>query len=363
MKKNKIAFVIPGLESGGAERVVSTLANELHNKYEISIITLWDVEPFYHLNKSVKHIKCTKRALISKNIFQAIKNNLYLLRKLNFIIKKNDFNLIIGFTSTANILTSIISKKNKIPCIISERSNPNIYTLNQLWRVLRNHSYKNVDYLVVQTKTNQSIFKKHTPINKVKVIPNPLSNELIKKKEKLSKKNIILNVGRLDKNKSQDLLIKAFSNVNNKNWQLVIVGDGIEKDNYINLVEKLGIKDQVLFTGNITNVFDYYNTSKIFAFTSKSEGFPNALVEAMYFNLPCISTDCPSGPSEVINDGQNGYLIPVNDQNSLELKLTVLMNSEKLRIQIGKNAHHTALSYEPKNIISQWETLINKALE
>jgi GalNAc-alpha-(1->4)-GalNAc-alpha-(1->3)-diNAcBac-PP-undecaprenol alpha-1,4-N-acetyl-D-galactosaminyltransferase len=364
LKKKKIAFVIPGLEPGGAERVVSTLANELCNTYEIIVITLWDVEPFYYLHNNINHIKCANRPLISKNVFQALHNNFYLLKRLKTIFKDNEIDLTIGFTTTANILAIIASKSKKIPCIISERSNPNIKVLGKIWTYLRKTNYKKADFIVVQTKQNLSYFSKFTTKKKLTILPNPLSSELISnKKRNTSKENIVLSVGRLDKNKSQDLLIRAFSNINTDGWRLIFVGEGLEKHNYINLTKSLELESKVSFVGNSTKVYDYYNSSKIFAFTSQSEGFPNVLIEAMYFELPCISTNCPSGPSEIINEGSNGFLIPVNDQNSLEKKLSLLMSSEDLRKNIGENAYLNAKEYQTENIVKRWDKIIQKLIQ
>lgn len=363
MKKKKIAFVIAGLESGGAERVVSTLANELCNKYEIIIITLWDVESFYTLDSRIKHFKCANKSLISTNIVQAIRNNLQLLKKLKSILKENKIDLTIGFTTTASILALISSKSIKIPCIISERSNPNVKVLGKLWRFLRKKYYPTATYLVVQTNQNLLYYSQFLSKEKIKILPNPLSKELIaNKKINATRERTILNVGRLDKNKSQDVLIRAFSNIEANDWQLIFVGDGSEKDNYIKLTQSLNLESKVSFVGNSTQVYNYYNSSSIFAFTSKSEGFPNVLIEAMYFELPCISTDCPNGPSEIINEGSNGFLIPVDDQNALEKKLKLLMLSDDLCNNIGQDAFISAKNYETDSIVKKWDELINKSM-
>ena len=363
MKKHKIAFVIPGLDPGGAERVVSTLANELCSKYEIYIMTLWDVEPFYPLHKSIIHLKCSDSPPISKNVFHALFNNFNLIKKLKYFFSKHKIDLSIGFTTTANILAIIASQSKNIPCIISERSNPNVYILNKLWYYLRKTTYSKADFIVIQTEQNLLNFIKFTKIEKLIVLPNPLSNELvINKKCNPTKKNIVLCVGRLDKNKSQGLLIRAFNNINNKDWQLIFVGEGEEKLNYMNLAKSLNLEEKVSFVGSCATIYDHYNLSKIFAFTSQSEGFPNVLIEAMYFGLPCISTDCPSGPSEIINDNSSGFLIPVNDQNALENRLTTLMSSESIRDSIGQNGFLRAEKYLPENVIKKWDELIQKLL-
>ena len=257
----------------------------------------------------------------------------------------------------------IASKQLNIPCIISERSNPYIYIPNRFWTFLRKLTYNKAHYIVVQTELVQTFFHQFANQKKVIILPNPLSGDLIENKKNNSpKENVILSVGRLDKNKAQDLLIKAFSNIDNTNWRLVFVGDGVEKQNYINLAKELKIESKVTFVGNSSRVYDYYNSSKIFAFTSKSEGFPNVLIEAMYFELPCISTDCPTGPSEIIVDGLNGFLIPVNDQTALENKLEQLISSEELQKKLGKNALKTVKKFETGNVVNKWEKIIQNAI-
>src|SRR5690606_22940547 len=113
-------------------------------------------------------------------------------------------------------------------------------------------------------------------------------------------------------------------NIKNEDWALHIIGDGVNRNAYESLIKSLNIEHKVKLLGNKTNVDTYYNESSVFVFTSRFEGFPNALTEAMYFGLPSISTDCPSGPSELITDGYNGFLISVEDQQALEVQLKKL---------------------------------------
>lgn len=354
-----MAFVLHNLDSGGAQRVVSTLANEFSKTYDVYIITLIRSEPFYPLDDKVQRLCCSDRSLISKNIFHALRNNVYLYRTLRHLLKEHNISVTIGFTTTANVLAVLASRSLRIPSIISERANPNIYSPNRLWRILRQYSYKNANYLVLQSQLIQEYFKDYMAADRLKILPNPLSTELAAHRNLDSpKSNIILSVGRLDKNKAQDLLIKAFGNVDNEDWKIVFVGDGEEKQNYIDLVHRLNLDTKVRFAGKSTEIYNYYNNAKIFAFTSQSEGFPNVLIEAMYFGLPCISTDCPTGPSEIIHDGETGYLIPVNDQQALEHKLSILMSSETLCKDIGTKGQLSSEKYKTDKVIAQWDELI-----
>ena len=178
----------------------------------------------------------------------------------------------------------------------------------------------------------------------------------------INKENIILYVARLDKNKAQDTLLKAFSKIDNKDWKLVLVGDGNKRKEYEQLANKLNIIDSVIFTGKINNPEYYYNRAKIFAFTSKSEGFPNALIEALSFGLPCVSTNCPSGPSELIDDGNNGFLIPVGDSKALQNKLNLLIEDDKLRNNLSKKANLKGKEFHIDNVCLKWERLISKLI-
>jgi len=358
-----IAFVIYSLESGGAERVVSTLANYFIKVYKVTIITIINKPSFYELDSKINIEYCVNDIANRKNVISAFNNNIKLIRKIKEHLKKHHVDLTLSFMTTSNVLSVIASKALKIPCIISERSNPYIYTHNSFWNKLIKYTYPKANRLVVQSKLIKDYYIQFVDKTKVSILPNPISETLTSRKviPKESKK-IILNVGRLDSNKAQDLLIKAFANIERKNWNLTFVGDGHLRNAYQDLTEELNINQSVTFAGNVNDIENYYNKASIFAFTSKSEGFPNALVEAMYFELACVSTDCPTGPSEVIEDSNNGFLIPVDDQKALEYKLEQLMTNENLRKSYGKEAYKTAQACEITNVAAQWNKLITELL-
>ena len=121
--------------------------------------------------------------------------------------------------------------------------------------------------------------------------------------------------------------------------------------------------DKIKIISKVKNIHQYYNEASIFVFTSKTEGFPNALLEAMHYGLPCISTDCNFGPSDLINDGVNGYLIPVDNQLELTTKLSCLIEDENLQKQFSKTAKESTKKYISKNVLDQWESLINKYIK
>jgi GalNAc-alpha-(1->4)-GalNAc-alpha-(1->3)-diNAcBac-PP-undecaprenol alpha-1,4-N-acetyl-D-galactosaminyltransferase len=358
-----IAFIIYSLDSGGAERVVTTLANHFAKIYKVTIITIINKPSFYTLDSTINLRHCVNEINKSKNVLNALNNNLKLMRKIKRHLKTQNIDLCLSFMTTSNVLSILASRALKIPCIISERSNPYIYTHNSFWNRLIKYTYPKANHLVVQSKLIEDYYNEFVEKEKISILPNPISKDLSSSKIiSEHRKKIILNVGRLDSNKAQDLLIKAFANIEHNDWKLTFVGDGQLLNEYKDLVKELNIAQSVSFTGNISNIEDYYNEASIFAFTSKSEGFPNALVEAMYFELACISTDCPTGPSEVINDSENGFLIAIDNQTQLENKLKLLMDNETLRTSFGKEAYNTSQSFEINTVANQWNKLITKLL-
>jgi len=360
LKKNNIAFLIPSLESGGAERVVSTLSNSLVSDFNVTLIILYNCKIFYTLNPNIKLEFCKEDYNPNQNILQGIINHFKLLKQLKKIIKKNEIKIIIGFMTTANVYAVIISKLLRMPSIISERVHPKYIMASKFWFFLRRLTYPLTDCLVVQTNEILEYFSKFVKQNKIKIILNPLSPELASKRFLSSKREkVILNVGRLDYQKNQDLLIKAFSKIQAKNWRLYLLGDGNRRGEYENLIENLNMGNSIFLKGNVSNVEEYYNTSSIFVFTSRFEGFPNALTEAMYFGLPSISTNCPSGPAEIINDSKNGFLIPVGDQKSLESKLSILINNSELREKFSKESILSTTDFDVIDITTNWKNLIN----
>lgn len=357
--KKKIAFLIPSLSTGGAERVVVSLANKFVEKFEVFVIVLNYTDTVYKVNNDVHIIYLRDKYLPSSSSFEAIKSNLINLKKIFKIVKANQISMLIGFTTSVNVLTIIIAKLLKKPNLISERNNPEVYFPNTFWKNLRSLSYPFTDGLIVQTEFIKGFYERILKEEKIQIIPNPIDEMmLIEKRDYRDRENIILTVGRLDANKNQRLLIEAFANLNVFNWKLLIVGDGVLRREYEEMVISLGIASKVEIVGNVNNVQDYYNKAKIFVFTSDSEGFPNALLEAMSFGLPCISTDCPSGPSEIIEDNENGYLIEVNNRIQLEHCLTKLMNSSELRSDFSNKALKSTSKFKIEEIYKKWENLV-----
>ncbi|MBT8394070.1 MAG: glycosyltransferase family 4 protein [Bacteroidia bacterium] len=365
-EKRKIAFIIQSLGLGGAQRVISTLANNFIESYKVTIITFINEEPFYKLNNNIQVISCYEEMNPSSNSLEALRSNYLLFKKVNSIVKNNKFDILIGFMTTANVLTTMVGRLNKLPVIISERTNPYHQKLPKSWKFLRTISYRFSNMLVVQSEVIKYYFEGNIPENKLVILPNPLSIEFSNKRllnNSSEKKNIILSVGRLVKSKSFDVLIRAFAQTNYTKWELWIAGDGPEFNNLLKLTIELNLRRNVKLLGLVKDISTLYNSSKIFAFSSTFEGFPNTLIEAMHFGLACISTDCPTGPSELIQDGENGYLVPINDIDLMSLKMSDLMESDSTIQDFGNKSVVAVQSFEEQNVVAKWKKIINNLIE
>lgn len=346
----KIAFLISSLNAGGAERVVSLLANELSLTNDIVIITLSKDEPFYKLNDSIT-VKQLGVLNSGTNPLKSIFSNLVLLYKITLLIRSFKIKSLICFMTTSNVLGIISGKMlSNIKVTISERANPKFEDVGY-WNFLRRKTYKLADRLVVQSEEISNYFKPFVDERKTSIIPNPIK---IVDFNKNKKEKIILTVGRIDANKNQEQIIRSFSKVKQQGWKLIICGDGSLLSKLKDLVKALNINDAVEFKGRVKNIEKQYERASIFAFSSLSEGFPNVLLEAMNYGCACISTDCPTGPSILIKNNVNGFLIPLADENSYTNHLQNLIDDEKNRNIFVSNAKSGLENYSLNKVAEQW---------
>lgn len=329
----KILMVIPSLGSGGAERVLSGLANDWVSKKNctIEIAVLSNSEDFYNINDEIK----IHRLNYSSNGSSKIINLIKLTFKLRLLVSKINPDICLSFIRESNIITALAIRGLDTKLVISERDSPTV-AVSKLYQILRKKLYPLANGLIVQTNDYKKFVLNEIGDINQKVIPNPVRsiNCLNKSKEK-----IIINVGRLIPVKGQVYLLEAFALCKNaKGWKLCILGDGILKETLMLKAKELGIEDRVIFVGATKNVDEWLCRASIFAFTSLSEGFPNALAEGMSASLACVSFNCVTGPSDLIQDGINGYLVGVRDVSTFANKLDILIKSDSLRERLGGNA-------------------------
>lgn len=346
----KIAFLIPSLKGGGAERFAANVTNKLCENAENTIYLLTGAKKDgeYELNKNTKRV-----FLLKGNLFMDIFN-------VRRFLNSNAIDVCVGIDIYANILLSMISFSIRTTTVLSERTAPNHMPYSKITKLLRNLFFKQADYYIFQTEEAKQFYPELIRKRSV-VIPNPVKEGLPKREEPFHKE--IVAVGRLDKVKNYDMLLKAFRAVCDRHpdYILRIFGDGNQKEHLLNLCKKLGLEKKVRFEGFFSDVHSQIVHSEIFIMTSDLEGMPNSLLEAMYMGFPVISTDCPAGaPREMIGENKNGLLVPVGDVGALTDAICKLIGDKELRKSLGMNAEKKSEDYSIDIIKGKWEKNLTK---
>jgi GalNAc-alpha-(1->4)-GalNAc-alpha-(1->3)-diNAcBac-PP-undecaprenol alpha-1,4-N-acetyl-D-galactosaminyltransferase len=356
--KPKIALVIPSLHPGGMERVMSELIQEFSKDKTLDIhLILYGIKRdiFYKIPSNVT-IHKPHFEFNNKHRFLNTMKTLWYLRKK---IKQLNPNTVLSFGEMWNNFVLLACYGLNFPIFVSDRCQPN-KSLGKFHDWLRIKLYPTAKGVIAQTLLGKEIFEKLYRNNNIKVIGNPIRK--IQTNKIIEKENIILSVGRLIKTKHHDELIRMFVATNQSNWKLVIVGDdAIKQQNRLKLellIKELKAEDKVILAGNQINVEKFYLESKIFAFTSSSEGFPNVIGEAMSAGLPVIAFDCISGPSDMIKNNENGFLINLFDYDSFKHHLTMLMSNEEKRVRMGLAASNSIKTFSKSHIAEKYKKFI-----
>ncbi|WP_327018707.1 glycosyltransferase [Croceibacter atlanticus] len=351
----KIFLIIPTLKQGGAERVMSILANEFYsNGLEVNLVLLADAKDFYSVNKNIDiHRLGFKNNYRLSKIFNEIK----LFFKLRYLIKREKPKSILSFGDKYNVLSIIASRFINTKVFISDRSNP-VKKLPFLTTLLCRITYPLATGIIAQTQFSKEILFSKIGHKNIKVIPNPvkeiISDNFIKREK------IILNVGRLVPEKGQESLIESYNLLTDKSWKLLILGEGPLRKSLESKIRELSLTDNVFLLGAVENVDKWLNKSSVFVFSSNSEGFPNALCEAMSSGLPVISYDCNAGPRDIIKNYYNGILVELNNQEKLAEKITLLINDECLRLKLSQNGKKINALLDKHFISLQYQDFIMK---
>lgn len=361
MVKKKLCLAIPSLQAGGMERVMSELVGYFSQKSEVEVhLVLYGItrEIFYTIPDTIYVYRPKFEFNNSFRLFNTLKT-LHFLRNT---IKRIEPNTILSFGEYWNSFVLIALLGFKFPIFVSDRCQPN-KSLGKFHDILRKTLYPRAKGIIAQTERARQIYKSHFYNDNIEVIYNPIRT--IEISEDIIRENIVLMVGRLIKSKNQDKLIELFLRISKPDWKLVIVGYDHLKQNVSQRLNEIiaehRAEDTVILAGRQTDVEAYYLKSKIFAFTSSSEGFPNVIGEAMSAGMPAVAFDCMAGPSEMIIDNQNGFLIPLYDYEQFQEKLKVLMENEGLRASFGNHAREDIRRFSISNIGEQYfQLLINQ---
>ncbi len=358
----KLALFISSLGSGGAERVLSDLANHWAKAgHEVHLITFASENeiPFYPLDKN---IRLHPLDLLDETS-SFFKRGLNIIKRLWVIrnaVKTIRPDRILSFIDITNITVLMAILGLNIPVIVSERTDPHFHLIPGLYARLRLWLYPYSNKTIVQTKSAQSFFSDQ---DNIQIIPNAVPNSQYQVGYRDSV-TTILSVGRLVQSKDFDVLIRSFSNIADDlpNATLTIYGEGAERQNLEDLIHLLKLENRVFLPGAVKNIQEKLAETDLFVFPSRYEGFPNALCEAMAVGLPVIASNC-SGNVDVVEDGVNGVLFPVGDEEALMNQIKNLCCDAELREKLGRKALEISSTYSPEKIYRLWDETVIKLSE
>lgn len=387
-----ITFLTASLGSGGAERVVSLLANRMSEYgHQVEIICLMYDDVYYQTKPEVK-LTVVPRVCPGNLI-----KRLFWLRRY---VQKSGTEVCVAFTEGVYCATICTLLGTGIPVIASERLDPHYmsWQRNLLKKIFLPHAA----WLVVQTEHIKSYFKGKVA-KKTSIILNPVNEKVFEvNDERLMvngdglavKENTIISVARLFPQKRQEVLIKAFAKIAEKypEWKLMIYGEGPERAKLEKLIaslneneshlntkltktqrvvngerlmvndERLKIKERILLPGRCETIIEELNKAKIFALSSDYEGLSNAMLEAVCVGLPIVSTRV-SGTDELIHEGVNGYVVDCGDTDALAEALEKLMGDEKKIQQFSTESRKMAEQFRLNHIVRDWLELMERVIK
>ena len=358
----KVLFLTSNITTiGGIERVISVLSNHFVTdlSYEVQISSLYDygtnTTPAFSLNSNIQ-LKFHKLFLKQpKSVFEKVYQNFKQYKAIKRIINEEQYDCIITTHPHISVPVLLCKKELKGPSIVTEHADYNNCT--KFWNFFRRLTYRRADKLVVLTETNKR--KYHFISNdKLKVIPNPLSFSVGKRKKSSERK--IIAVGRLEYEKGFDRIIDIFSSIENDcpNWTMDIIGDGSQREHLIKKIKEKNLNHKIEIKSFNPHIIDNYLESSICVIPSRSEAFSMVLVEAMSCGLACIIYNLP-GPSEIISNGIDGSLVSENDNESFAKELLKLIKNDELRDYYGINSVKKVSRYSIEYIVKEWSHLFS----
>lgn len=352
-ENRRIAFILGSLKRGGAERVVSNLANHYNEKgWKVDILLLLSSKCEYKLNEGVSVIPLNNND--NKSRIMQLPS---WLKGIRWYLLDKQPDTVLSFAARINIISALAGLGIKKNFVVSERNDPMSDGRSLFIKIATKLIYPHTNKVVFQTKRAQSSFDDKV-INNSVIIYNPV---FVKEKASMVRSNRIVAVGRLEKQKNHELLIDAFNDIHKlfPNYKLIIYGEGSLRKLLENKIINLGLEDSIMMPGNIENIHQEMVNAEMFVLPSNYEGLSNALLEAMMMGLPCISTNC-AGSDEVIKNRENGLLVPVGSKENLIEVMKELIVNRELGIYLGKQAQETSRDFNSEIVIKQWEVVLEK---
>lgn len=352
-----ISFAHARITQGGAERAIASLAGSFAEKGHAVTIYTFDAgrETYYTLDPRVRLIP------IPRGRVRGIRNIGIMLR-MRRNLRQSPQDVVLTFATRTLFLAVLAAAGMRTRVLYSERSNPKVYPASRMWRAIRTAMVSLCDGLVLQTNAAAKVFARQAA--KSIVIPNALFNQAVYAiKPPAVREPVIASMGRFIESKGFQDIIEILASLPPAfdGYHLALYGaNGGYRPALEAQIASAGLSDRVsLITGD-ENAIAHIATASAFVFASYREGMPNALMEAMAVGLPCIAYDCEMGPSDLLEDGVNGFLVPVGDKALLRARLLQLLEAPALGEQLGRRAMEVRERYAVERVAEAWLAFIRE---
>ena len=361
MKKTSIALIKYDMtEKSGGDRVAANLANALSDYFDVHLISIngKGESPYFSVSEKV-----TYAPLLAghKRIRKTIIQGTLAIRKY---VKQNGIELLMSIGGNVNffMMNSSGKKVKKVFCehinLISALKDPSDTAMRKL-------GAKKADKIVTLTEKDRDAYISHFSLceERVVAIPNWIDPPLLDYNGEydISSKKIIT-VGRLCDQKGLDYLVeiakKIFSDC--PDWKWEIWGDGPDREKTQADIDKNGLSDNVVLRGTTDSIYNIYPEYGFYSMTSRTEGLPMVLLEAKTRNLPIVSFDCLTGPSDIVEDGVSGYIIPTFDTDEFAKKMLSVMKNDSLRAELAAHAKDNLSKFQKEQIVNRWVSLVEE---
>ena len=382
----KIAFIINSLETGGAEKTVAQLLNELQNDWEIHLLMFNTTTIEFQIPASIKLYQIGKPTSSEARLIEVLKLPLQALQIKKYL-KQNNIKLVFSFLNRPNFIAGYLKLFGfNGAAIINERTNTSYYyttkTLGgRLGRFLVRRLYSRADCVITNSVFSKKELQESFGLkNKIITINNGVNYKSIQEQlktitapfEKQPGEFIFCHVGRYHPDKNQQLLLRAFAELKLVNCRLLMIGKNIPQQ-FEALANELNIADRVILVDRKTNIHNWYGMSDAFVLTSNVEGYPNVLLEAMACGLPIIATDCKWGPREILAPGtdypqqmneieyaQNGILVPVQNGLLLHSAVEKLVSDKAVQEMYSDRSKSAIKNFDQERMLQLFkETIVS----
>jgi glycosyltransferase involved in cell wall biosynthesis len=393
--KKRIALVISHLGPGGAQRVVTNAVDALVARgIDVHLLVFTERADSYPLNpKAARHFwmrggegasasaldagpesdarsagSSTGEQSGSRTLrlmptwlafaYELVRISVWLRRTIREIAP----DAVLSFLTQTNILAVLATRRLNTHLVISERNDPRLQRHRPRVEFLRRFFYRFADVVTANSEGVLASLESFVPKEKLAFLPNPLARSLGDKKASLAGLAVVT-VGRLVPQKGLDVLLRAWATASPRlpGWRLAMLGGGPLEDELKQMTVALGLVGSVDFMGHVSDPFPILRSAELFVLTSRFEGMPNALLEAMACGLPAIVSDASPGPRELIGTGENaaGLIVPVENADATAEAILRLAGDEPLRRRFGCAARERVAPYDRDRAVDAWLRLLN----